>query len=432
MKKIRIGLIGLGTVGTGFAKALARNGPVIRQRFGIDLDLALVAEKNRRAGREAPIPPSRRVRDAARLVRDPEIDIVVELIGGCGAAKRLIAEALRRGKHVVTANKALLAEHGRELFGIAQERGADLYYEASVCGAIPIVRALREGLASTRVASIFGIVNGTCNYILSRMTGSGIDFRAALREAQRLGYAEADPALDIDGTDSAHKLAILATLASGSWVPLGAVYVEGIRRISAIDIRFAKEFGYVIKLLAIYKQRAGQVEARVHPTLIPASHLLSLVGEAFNAVCVEGWPAGEIVLYGRGAGQAPTASAVLGDVIDIARNIGRGCCGRVPPVAARVGAPRVRPVEEIETQYYLRFSVVDRPGVLARITGILGRQGISIASVLQTERRIGGVVPVVLMTHRSREGNVRRAIARIDRLADVRDRTVLLRVEEKV
>lgn len=432
MKRIRIGLIGLGTVGTGLAKAIARNRPVIRQRLGIDLELSLVAEKNWRTGRDVWIPAARRARDAAEIIRDPGIDIVVELIGGCGTAKSLITEALKRGKHVVTANKALLAEHGRELFGLAQECGADLYYEASVCGAIPIIKALREGLASTRVESIFGIVNGTCNYILSRMTDSGIDFRAALREAQRLGYAEADPGLDIDGIDSAHKLSILATLASGSWVPLAAVYVEGIRRVSALDIRFAKEFGYIVKLLAIFKSCGGRIEARVHPTLIPSRHLLSSVGGAFNAVCVAGWPAGEIVLYGAGAGQAPTASAVLGDVIDIARNIARGCCGRVPAVAARVGAPRVRPIGEIETQYYLRFSVVDRPGVLARITGILGRQGISIASVIQTERRIGGVVPVVLMTHRARERNVHRAIAKIDRLPEVKDSTALIRVEEKV
>jgi homoserine dehydrogenase len=432
MKRIRVGLIGLGTVGTGFVKALRANRPVLRERLGIDLELALVADRNWRARRAVSIPPSRRLSDARALLADPSIDIVVELIGGCGAARAYVLEALRRGKGVVTANKALLAEHGREVLGLARERRADLYYEASVCGAIPIIKALREGFASNRVDSIFGIVNGTCNYILSRMTGSGIGFSEALREAQRLGYAEADPSLDIDGLDSAHKLAILSTLASGSWVPARAVYAEGIRRVTQLDIRFAEEFEYVIKLLAIFKRHGGRVDARVHPTLIPRSHLLASVGGAFNAVCVNGYPAGEIVLYGSGAGRDPTASAVLGDVIDIARNIERGCCGRVPPVAARVGATRVRPIGEIETQYYLRFSVVDRPGVLARITGILGAQQISIASVLQTERRIGGVVPVVLMTHRAREANVRRAIARIDRLADVRDRTALIRVEERV
>ncbi|MEI6633657.1 MAG: homoserine dehydrogenase [Chlamydiota bacterium] len=432
MKKIRIGLIGLGTVGTGLVKALRKNGPLLRERLGIDLDLSLVAEKNWRARRDVRIPPSRRAADARAILADPAIDIVVELIGGCGAAKAYILEALKRGKHVVTANKALLAEHGREIFRRAQGRRLDLYYEASVCGAIPIIKALREGLASNRVDSIFGIVNGTCNYILSRMTDSGIDFVGALREAQRLGYAEADPALDVDGMDSAHKLAILSTLASGSWVPSRAVYVEGIRRISALDIRYAKEFEYVIKLLAIFKQGGGRVEARVHPTLIPKSHLLASVGGAFNAVCVRGYPAGEIVLYGLGAGREPTSSAVLGDIIDIARNIDRGSCGRVPAVAARVGAMRVKPIGEIETQYYLRFSVVDRPGVLARITGILGRQQISIASVLQSERKIGGVVPVVLMTHRARERDVRRAIAKIDRLPDVKDRTALIRVEERV
>jgi homoserine dehydrogenase len=432
MKTFNIGLIGLGTVGTGLVKVLKANGPLLRERFGLDLRLLAVAEKDWRRRRDVTIPSSSRVPDAHALIADPRIDIVVELIGGCGDARKYIIDALKRGKHVVTANKALLAEHGREIFDLAQKKGADLYYEASVCGAIPIIKAIREGLASSRIDSIFGIVNGTCNYILSRMTDAGIEFSEALREAQRLGYAEADPALDIEGVDSAHKLAVLATLASGSWVPLGAVHAEGIGRVAAVDIRYAKEFDYVIKLLAIFKQECGQIEARVHPTLIPKSHLLASVGGAHNAVCVKGDPAGEIVLYGSGAGQQPTSSAVLSDIIDIALNIGRGCCGRIPVIAAKVGRKPVRRIGDIETQYYLRFSVIDRPGVLAGITGILGRLMISIASFLQIERRVGSAVPVVIMTHRAKEKSVRRALAEIDRLPFVKARTVLIRVEESV
>lgn len=431
MKKIRIGLIGLGTVGVGLVKALKANGPLLKNRLGIDLDLCMVAEKDWRRKRDVSIPASKRAGDASAVIDDPSIDVVVELIGGCGDARRYVIDALKKGKHVVTANKALLAEHGREIFELAERRRADLYYEASVCGGIPLIKSLREGLASNRIHSIFGIVNGTCNYVLSRMTDSGIEFDEALGEAQARGYAEADPSLDVSGVDSAHKLAILATLAAGSWVPFKSVYVEGISHIRPQDIGYAKEFDYAIKLLAIFKEDNSRIEARVHPTLIPRSHLLSSVGGAYNAVCLKAEPAGEIVLYGSGAGQKPTSSAVLSDVIDIARNIVNGSCGRVPAVAAHA-KKIVKPMSEVETQYYLRFSVIDRPGVLAGITGILGALQISIASVLQTERKAGGVVPVVVMTHRAREKNVRSALSRIDRLPYVKARTVLIRIEEGV
>ncbi|MCX6357044.1 MAG: homoserine dehydrogenase [Candidatus Aureabacteria bacterium] len=429
MKTVNIGLIGLGTVGTGLVKALNANGPILKKRLGIDLNLLLIAEKNWRKARDVKIPLSLRASGARALIADPRIDIVVELIGGCGDARSYIVEALKRGKHVVTANKALLAAHGEGIFEQARRGGLDLYYEASVCGAIPIIKTIREGLASNRISSIFGIVNGTCNYILSRMTESGMEFAEALGEAQRLGYAEANPALDIEGDDSAHKLAILATLASGLWIPLRAIYTEGITHVSLMDIRYAREFDRVIKLLAIFKRQGNAVEARVHPTLIPARHLLASVSGAHNAVCVNGHPAGEIVLYGSGAGQDPTASAVLSDIIDIALNIRRGCAGRISPVA-RGGRAAIKQIDEIETQYYLRFSVIDRPGVLAGITGILGRLQIGIASVIQTER--GGTVPVVIMTHRALERNVRKALARIDRLPFVKAKTTLIRVEENL
>lgn len=432
MKTIRIGLIGLGTVGIGLVKALKARAPLLKRRLGIDLDLRLVADKDWRRKRDVHIPASRRARDARQIFADPGIDIVVELVGGCGDAKRYILDALRKGKHVVTANKALLAEHGHEIFGLAQRMGADLYYEASVCGAIPIIKTLREGLSSNRINSIFGIVNGTCNYVLSRMAESGVEFDAALREAQKLGYAEADPSLDIEGTDSAHKLAILATLASGAWVPFHSVFMEGITQVSLRDIQYAAEFGYAIKLLAIFKQDGNSIQARVHPTLIPRSHLLASVGGSHNAVCVNGTPAGELVLYGSGAGEKPTSSAVLSDIIDIALNIVNGSCGRVPAVAATVGRNRIKRMQDLDTQYYLRFSVIDRPGVLAGITGILGRLQISIASMLQTERRLGGVVPVVIMTHGAREKNMQAALARIDRLPFVKAKTVLIRVEEDI
>ncbi len=428
LMKVNIGLIGLGTVGQGLVKALRANRQIIKSRLGLDLNFRLVAEKNWRRKRGVSIPLSKRA-PASKILSDPKVDIVVELIGGCGDARDYIVEALKNGKHVVTANKALLAEHGKKIFELAQRQGADLYYEASVCGGIPIIKALREGLGSNQINSIFGIVNGTCNYILSRMTDLGIEFSDALHEAQKLGYAEADPTLDIEGADSAHKLAILATLSSGSWIPFKSVYVEGISRITPQDIRYAKQFDYAVKLLAIYKQEGGQVDVRVHPTLIPKNHLLASVGGAFNAVCVNGEPVGEIVLYGSGAGQQPTSSAVLSDIIDIGLNIKNGSCGRVPVIAERIEKRSIKRIEEIETKYYLRFSVIDRPGVLAGITGILGRLQISIASVLQTERRIGGVVPVVVMTHRAKEKNVRRALAAIDRLPYIKARTTIIRVE---
>jgi homoserine dehydrogenase len=428
IRKINIGLIGLGTVGQGVVKTLRTNRRLIRDRLGLDLILRVVAEKNWRLKREVSIPASHRASPSA-ILTDPEVDVVVELIGGCGDARSYIVEGLKRGKHVVTANKALLAEHGREILELAQRKGADLYYEASVCAGIPIIKALREGLGSNRIDSIFGIVNGTCNYILSRMTDSGIEFAEALREAQRLGYAETDPTLDIEGIDSAHKLAIMATLASGSWIPFKAVYAEGINRITARDIQYAKRFNYAVKLLAIFKQNDGRVEVRVHPTLIPKQHLLASVGGAYNGVCVKGEPVGEIVLYGAGAGQRPTSSAVLSDIIDIGLNIKSDSCGRVPVIAEKIERKPKKRMEEIETQYYMRFSVIDRPGVLAGITGILGRLQISIASVLQSERRIGGVVPVVIMTHRAREKNVRKALSAIDRMPYVKAKTAIIRVE---
>jgi len=430
MKKINIGLIGLGTVGAGFVKALRANGPLVRDRLGLDLNLKLVAERDWKRKASVAVPAALRAGSAMQIVSDPSIDILIELIGGCGDARKYITAALRRGKNIVTANKALLAEHGLELFALAGQKGVDLYYEASVCGAIPVIKTLREGLASNRIYSIFGIVNGTCNYILSRMTDSGIDFKDALREAQRMGYAEADPSLDIEGVDSAHKLTVLAASAGGNWIPLSSVHTEGITHVGIRDVQFAREFRYVIKLLGIFKQEGSRIEARVHPTLIPESHLLASVGGAFNAVCVKSDPAGEIILHGSGAGQKPTSSAVLSDVIDIALNIVNGSCGRIPVVAERAGEKKMREMEDIEAQYYLRFSVIDRPGVLAGITGVLGRSNISIASVLQSERRIGSVVPVVMMTHRSKERNMRRALSRIDRLPFVKAKTVLIRVED--
>ena len=428
--KIGVGLIGLGTVGTGLVKAIRAQRGRIRERLGVDLALRRVAERNWRRRRDVRIPASMRCASAAELIDDPSVDIVVELIGGCDEAGDYIIEAIRRGKHVVTANKALLAERGRAIFSLAARRGVDLYYEASVCGGIPVIKALREAMASNRIHSILGIVNGTCNYILSRMSEEGIGFAEALGEAQRLGYAEADPTLDIDGVDSAHKLALIASIAAGSWVPFGRVYVEGIRRITALDIRYAREFDYAVKLLAICKIEDGKIEARVHPTLIPATHLLASVRGAYNAVCIGGNPVGEIVLYGAGAGRKPTSSAVLSDVIDIALNIRSGACGRIPPLAEHVKRKAVKRMGDIETQYYLRFSVIDRPGVLAGITGVLGGAQISIAAVLQTERRAGGIVPVVIMTHRARERNLRRALAAINGLPYIRARTVVIRVED--
>lgn len=431
MKTINIGLIGFGTVGTGVVKLLKGQAPLLERRLAARLRLKRIADLDLTKPRDVEVDPKILTTDAREIIEDPAIDIVIELIGGTTAAREVSLAALRSGKHLVTANKALLATHGLELFRAAAEKRVDLGFEASVCGGIPIIRAVREGLVANRIHSIEGIVNGTCNYILTKMTELGAPFAEVLKEAQDQGYAEANPSLDIDGIDAAHKLQILASIAYGGSVDFNAIHVEGIRGIDPDDIQYAKELGYRVKLLAIAKETDGEIEVRVHPTLIPEDHLLASVGGVFNAVYIIGDATGSLMFYGRGAGQLPTASAVVSDVVEIAQNILYQRPSRPSHIPAIAGEGlKIRPMDEVRTRYYLRVMAVDKPGVLSKVSGILGSHGISIASVIQKGRHARASVPVVMMTHEAVEGAMRRALAEIDALDVVSGRTVCLRVEE--
>ncbi|MBI5419137.1 MAG: homoserine dehydrogenase [Deltaproteobacteria bacterium] len=435
-KEIGVGIIGFGTVGTGTAKLLLSNAELLRRRVGVPVRLRRIADLDIKRDRGISLPEGVLTADGFQVVRDPEIQIVIELVGGTGAAKELILEAMRQGKSVVTANKALLAEHGPEITRAALSAGVDLGFEASVGGGIPIIRALREGLAGNRIQEIYGIINGTCNYILSRMTNEGKEYGEVLAEAQRIGLAEADPSFDVDGIDSAHKLAILVWLATGGTVPLKSIYVEGIRDISVLDIAFAREFGYRIKLLAIAKEKGDGVEVRVHPTMIPAEHLLADVGGANNAIYVKGDFVGSSLFYGQGAGMMPTASAVASDVIEIARNLRRGGTGRMPPsgfFTHEAGEKlTVSPFAGVRSEYYLRFQVIDKPGVLSKIAGVLGAHSISISSVIQKGRKEESAVPIFIVTHHAKESDMRAALEETDRLPVVLDRTRMIRIENNL
>jgi homoserine dehydrogenase len=445
---VAVGLIGFGTIGTGVVKLLTANAGLIRRRLGIPLVLKKVADLNITTDRGVNIPGDILTTDARQIIDDPEIDVVVELIGGYDPAKRLLLDAIAKGKHVVTANKALLAVHGEELFQAALRAKVDIGFEASVCGGIPILRTLTEGLAANRLMSLYGIVNGTSNYILSRMTDAGQSFDTVLAEAQKAGYAEADPTFDVAGIDAAHKLAILVNLAFGSPVNFKEIYVEGITGITPMDIQYATEFGYTIKLLAIAKLHQGlghevdvggtevgvpgELEARIHPTMIANDSPLARVGGVYNAIQVKGDAVGDIMLYGRGAGSMPTASSVVSDVIDIARNIRMGVTGRVPPTGFQSDQRRplsIRAIENITGLYYLRFMVLDRPGVLSQLSGVLGQHDISISSVLQRGRKDGQTVPVVMTTHMAVERNIRASLRDIDALPAVSSPTTVIRIE---
>jgi homoserine dehydrogenase len=436
LQEVGIGIIGLGTVGTGTAKLLLANGELLRRRIGMPLRLVRAADLDISRDRGIDLPEGVLTGDGMDVIRDPEVRIVVELIGGTVAAKDFVLEAIRQRKSVVTANKALLAEHGEEIACAALDSGVDLGFEASVGGGIPIIRAMREGLAANRIRGIYGIINGTCNFILSKMTVEGGEFADVLAEAQRIGLAEADPSFDVDGIDSAHKLAILVWLAAGTPVALKDIYVEGIRNISALDIAYAREFGYTIKLLAIAKENGNGTEVRVHPTMIPSSHLLATVGGADNAIYVKGDFVGSSLFYGQGAGQSPTASAVASDIVEIARNIRKGIVGRIPPSGFFVNRPGERVVvsspENVRSEYYLRFRVLDKPGVLSKIAGILGSHAISIASVIQKGRREESAVPIFIVTHHARESGMRAALEETDRLPVVLDRTRMIRIENNL
>ncbi|MEK6529707.1 MAG: homoserine dehydrogenase [candidate division NC10 bacterium] len=428
---VRVGLLGLGTVGSGVVKILNAHRAELEERAGCRLLLHRVADQDLTRPREGldlkslPLVP-----DAQRVLDDPDVQIVIELLGGLEPARSFILRAFQAGKHVVTANKALLAHHGAELFDEARRRGVMFGFEAAVAGGIPLIRSIKEGLAANRILSVHGIINGTSNYILTKMTEEGRDFGEVLKEAQAKGYAEADPTLDIEGLDSAHKLQILATLAFRTSVDLKDIYTEGITAVTRQDIAYAAELGYRIKLLAIAKASDGRLEIRVHPTMIPASSPLAAVSGVFNAVFITGDAVGDLMFYGRGAGQMPTASAVWSDVLEIARGLAHGVSSHsveLPSIAAR--PLPLQPMDEIRCPYYLRVMALDRPGVLSQVAGILGQHNISIASVLQKGRGAAEAVPVVMMTHEAREADMRHALAAIDRLPVVAGKTVSIRVE---
>jgi homoserine dehydrogenase len=426
--------VGFGTVGTGVAKILLDNAALITRRVGVPVELVRVADLDIVRERGVALAAGVLTTDSKQVLTAPDIDIVIELIGGYDTAKRVILDAIAAGKHVVTANKALLALHGEEIFDAAVRKGVDVGFEASVGGGIPVIRALTEGLAGNTIESIYGIINGTSNYILSRMTHEGHSFEEVLTDAQRAGYAEADPTFDVDGIDSAHKLAILVNLAYGTPVNFKDIYTEGITNITPIDIAYAKQFGFTIKLLGIAKLVEGEIEARVHPTMLPSTSPIAQVEDVYNAIQLVGDAVGDVVLYGRGAGSMPTGSAVVSDVIAIGRNLLKSSAGRVPVASFQPDQRRplrLRSMEEISSLYYLRFMVVDRPGVLAQIAGELGRCGISISSMVQQGRREGQTVPIVIKTHVAKERDVQTALREINRKAFVSEPTTLIRIEGK-
>jgi len=435
LKPVRIALLGCGTVGEGVVRLLRRNAPILESRLGTPLVLAGIADRSLKPNPAIGVPRSLITRDAAALVEREDVDLVVELFGGIEPARGLILRALRAGKDVVTANKALLADHGDEIFGAAAKAGLAVGFEASVGGGIPIMRTLREALAGDRQRAIYGIVNGTCNSILTMMTDSGAEFAEALAAAQRSGLAEADPTLDIEGYDAAHKLCLLVTLAFGVSLKPAQVYTEGISRLTRADIAYARELGYTIKLLAIAKDDDGATEARVHPTMIPTRHLLASVGDAFNAIYVNSEALGASMYYGRGAGMMPTATAVVADILEIARQrLAESRAGAHPLgyPSALVRRASVKPMDDVLCEYYLRFMARDRPGVLGTIASVLGRNQISIASVIQQERAVETTVPVIMRTHQARERNLRRALAAISRLKTVQGPPAFIRIEENL
>ena len=430
---VGIGLVGFGTIGTGLVRVLRDHGDTIAERLGFPLRLVRIADIDLERDRGVPLEGIELSRDWGDVTGDPEVEIVIELVGGTGVARSIVLGALESGKRVVTANKALLAHHGEEIFRAVESHHSEIAFEASVGGTIPVLRALREGLCADRIESVWGIVNGTCNFILTEMERGGEPFEACLKRAQDLGYAEADPTFDVDGTDSAHKLAILIGLAFGRWAAPDAIHTEGIECVSPIDIEYAQRFGFRIKLLAIAKIREGTVEARVHPTMIPEGSVLARVSGSMNAVEVRGRLSGPTLYYGAGAGSLPTASAVVADAMELARSLRRQVSGRVPPLGTpRLASVPLCAVEDLEGECYVRLTALDRPGVLSRITGALGTRGISIASVLQLGRSASEAVPVVLMTHRAKESALREALAEIDRMGEVTAPTRVIRIEREI
>jgi homoserine dehydrogenase len=434
MRPINVGLLGIGTVGGGTWQVLSRNADEIRRRAGRAIRITQVADKALALAKKIIRNKAKLTADAFEVVRAKDVDIIVELIGGTGVAKELVLEAIRNGKHVVTANKALLAKHGNEIFAAAQKKGVMVAFEASVAGGIPIIKALREGLAANRIEWIAGIINGTSNFILSEMRDKGLPFAAALADAQKRGYAEADPTFDIEGVDAAHKLTILSALAFGIPMQFKKAYTEGIAKLTSQDIRYAEELGYRIKLLGITKRTAEGIELRVHPTLVPTRRLIANVEGVMNGILVKGDAVGPTLYYGAGAGSLPTASAVVADLVDVTRLITADPEHRVPHLAFQpdqLSSVPILGIEQVETSYYLRMRVQDKPGVLADITRILADSKISIDAMVQKEPGEGeSRVDIVMLTHRAVEKNVNRAMAKIERLATVVGSVTRIRLEE--
>ena len=434
MKPINVGLLGIGTVGGGTWTVLTRNQQEITRRAGRPIQISVVADKNLALARNVTGGGCRLTDDAFSVVADPHVDIVVELIGGYGVAKDLVLKAIENGKHVVTANKALLAVHGNEIFAAARSKGVMVAFEAAVAGGIPIIKALREGLTANRIQWIAGIINGTTNFILSEMRDKGLSFETVLKEAQRLGYAEADPTFDVEGIDAAHKLTIMSAIAFGIPMQFDKAHIEGISRLEAEDIKYAEQLGYPIKLLGITKRKTEGIELRVHPTLIPARRLIANVEGAMNAVLVQGDAVGATLYYGKGAGAEPTASAVIADLVDVTRMATADPENRVPHLAFQPNAVAdipVLPMAEVETSYYLRLRVEDKPGVLADITRILADQQISIDAMIQREPAEGEMqTDIIMLTHLTREKRIDGAIASIEKLSVVRRKVIRLRLEE--
>lgn len=433
MQQINVGIIGFGTVGAGTVEVLQKNMDIITNRVGSKIVVKKIADLDVDSDRGIPIEPGLLIREAMDVIEDPDIHIVVELIGGIEKAKEYILRAMKNGKHVVTANKALLAEFGDEIYQAAEQSGVSVGFEASVGGGIPIVRSFREGLSANHIETIMGILNGTSNYILTEMTQKGLPYDQVVQEAIDHGYAEDPPTLDVDGTDAAHKLAILISIAFGTPVSFDSIYREGIDKLTPEDIRFATEFGYCIKLLAVARNIKGRVEARVHPGMVPLDHILANVNGVYNALYLEGDFVGPNLYYGLGAGGRPTGSAVVSDIVQLARQIRAEINTLMPPLAhvrPQGHGISIQPIEALNTAYYFRFAAIDKPGVLSKIAGILGEHQISIASVIQKGREVKGSVPVVMLTHEAQESNVRKALSMMDQLDVLTDKTMMVRVEE--
>jgi homoserine dehydrogenase len=433
MKEIEIGIVGAGTVGGGVIKLLRQRLDSIKNELGLPVRLARIADKDTSRLSSLPVGDAVCSADPQDILRDEAIQIVIELVGGTTFAQELVLSALDRGKHVITANKALLAEHGPTIFEAAAAKGVSVYFEAAVGGGMPVIKTIREGLVGNEIFSVTTIINGTCNYILSKMCAEGVAFTNALKDAQKKGYAEADPTLDVSGGDTGHKVAILASIVSGGYVPFPSISIEGITDIGKEDIAFARELGYTIKLLGIIKKSAsaGDIDVRVHPAMLHDSHILASVSNVYNAVLIEGDAVGRILLYGKGAGEMPTASAVVSDIVDVARNILGATPVRVPTRHYSTSrSMTVKPIESVISRFYLHFTVLDRPGVLASITGYLGQEGISLASVMQKEGFPERGVPIVILTHESAEKNLRAALANIEKMDYIKHRTQVIRIED--